>query len=126
MNGAGEVYAAGWFELPTQFGTHLLPYTGLSHAYIARISFGFLGISDHGTSSLGLYPNPTNDHIRFDLPDNQQNLTYELFDITGRSIRRGTFRTGIPIEVSDQGPGQYLVHIRAEGVSYHGYFTILP
>ena len=88
--------------------------------------FYFGSVEEYGSRSVMGYPNPTNDHIRFDLPDIQQNLTYELFDITGRSIRRGTFRTGIPIEVSDQGPGQYLVHIRAEGVSYHSYFTIIP
>ncbi len=84
------------------------------------------GVEELGSRSLMGYPNPTNGLIHFDLPDNDRKFPYEVFDITGRSIQSGTLRTGISMDVSQHEPGRYLVVIRADGISYHSHFTLIP
>ncbi|GEM_PF-2957683 len=109
-NSAGEVYAAGYFEISARYGTHTLPYDNSPFSsYIARIGYGWLGINEHGSRPLSMHPNPAHDRLWVALPETAA-VMVQLIDHQGRVLREERTRGGqIEIDVSGISSGAYVV-----------------
>lgn len=68
---------------------------------------------------LSVYPNPFTDEATFELKSdvNFQNLTFTLFDVTGRMVRKSEFSGNtFTLRKDDMTAGMYVFRIEAEGV----------
>jgi len=111
-NSAGEVYAAGWRELQSQFGPHELPVgPNSTSGYIARIGYGWLGIEEHLSSAFGVHPNPAASTVHFS-QHFEPGTELRIFDASGRRVMSRVLgsRTSA-VDISDLVPGIYLLRI---------------
>lgn len=75
-------------------------------------------------SSIAIYPNPANSEFKVDMP-NQSPISVEIFDLTGKSIRKIKEVTpNQSIHVDDLRNGLYLVRIKYDGGSVVKKITI--
>jgi len=59
-----------------------------------------------------LYPNPANNEIRINLDDQAAyNYTYQVTDITGRSVKKGIMGNDKIISTGDLSPGMYILQL---------------
>ena len=80
---------------------------------------GYLGLEDDliVTSSINLYPNPTNTHTNIDLGNvDNENVLVQVYDMNGKlvSVRDYGVLNGaytLPVELSDFEKGMYTVRI---------------
>lgn len=81
------------------------------------ITINVVGIPESVMESIHIYPNPANDNINIDFnDDNLNNLTIELFDISGRMVKRETLTSAIGnrnLFVGDLSEGTYSLKIKA-------------
>ncbi|MCE3226051.1 MAG: hypothetical protein K0S32_602 [Bacteroidetes bacterium] len=119
---SGDVVISGAFQgfnIDFDPGPGALPYScGMaSDIFIAKYATLPVGLSDSKTlSNQRMYPNPTQDEITLDLQDHH-NHPFEISDMTGRILKKGTFRNETKLDVSDLPEGIYTIRIFSEGAS---------
>ena len=71
-----------------------------------------LGITEVLSTSLSILPNPAKDSfiVQFDGSDSE----YELFDLVGKSVQKGTVQSGQEINVDQLNKGVYVLNIKSE------------
>lgn len=70
------------------------------------------GIEETGKFEVNLYPNPTNEFIILKINSSLDELSYQLFDMTGRIVSQGTILSNeTKIDARDYTPGQYQLSI---------------
>lgn len=71
-----------------------------------------LGITEVLSTSLSINPNPAKDSftVQFDGSDSE----YELFDLVGKSVQKGTVQNGQEINVDQLNKGVYVLNIKSE------------
>ncbi|HAA00044.1 MAG TPA: hypothetical protein DEP18_03875 [Flavobacteriales bacterium] len=72
----------------------------------------FSSVTEHGTESILLYPNPAGDRFSIRTKDNNP-VQAELIDISGRIIRTQQLRNGDSFQTADCANGVYLVRLTA-------------
>ncbi len=61
------------------------------------------------TSEINVYPNPANDYLTIESPDNSK-LHYNLYDLSGKLVLTGTLN-GNKLNISNLSPGIYILDI---------------
>lgn len=86
-----------------------ISYNGIGRNRLARINNVVVGVDYHEESSIGLFPNPTQGIVTFELSDPARVAVY---DILGRPIVPEQFLSrGVhSINLSGQANGQYCIH----------------
>ncbi|QMU65751.1 MAG: T9SS type A sorting domain-containing protein [Flavobacteriaceae bacterium] len=69
-----------------------------------------LGIDDVESLGVSVYPNPVSNEVFIKLT-NSENYTYQLFDVSGRSIKKGEFNDSISIQTSYFQTGIYFLEL---------------
>ncbi|RYD52970.1 MAG: T9SS type A sorting domain-containing protein [Sphingobacteriales bacterium] len=73
---------------------------------------------------VSVYPNPSQDRIRFKLPAAASQATYTLTDLQGKIVRSGSYVSGEEISVENLAPANYIYQVRtSDGVVHAGMFT---
>lgn len=78
----------------------------------AQARYGALGITENFSNSLSIHPNPAKDSftVQFD----GLNSDYELYDLVGKSVQKGTIQSGQEINVNQLNKGVYVLNIKSE------------
>lgn len=75
-------------------------------------SFGVLPVEDFTMLEFNLYPNPSDEEIRIDLPEISNNVNYEIYDYTGRVlIKQNLLSFDNNINISNLKAGMYLIRL---------------
>jgi len=85
------------------------------------------GLSNFSTSGLKTYPNPANDQMFFDLPKHKDNITIEIQNIFGNTIKQlSAISNQIQIQWNCQNTasGVYFYHTEISGIIYRGRIVI--
>lgn len=69
-----------------------------------------LSTSTNSLSKISLYPNPVSEVLFI---KNAENAAYKIFDLTGKSIKQGSYKNGIA--VSSMSKGIYIIQITEKG-----------
>lgn len=77
----------------------------------AQARYGALGISENFSNSLSIHPNPAKDS--FTINFNGSDSEYELFDLAGKSILKGTIQSGQEIDVNQLNQGVYVLNLKS-------------
>jgi len=87
---------------------------------------GTVGLDDLTITKLKLYPNPATSTIKLDLPENQSEFTYQIFDINGKLVKKPTnidsnYST-LSVDISNLNLGIYFIRIEnSETVSVNKF-----
>ncbi len=65
-----------------------------------------------------VFPNPTTDKVMLDVPFAYQNISYSLFDISGKKVAQGNV-VSAQINLSDLENGAYVLHVNIDGKEAH-------
>jgi hypothetical protein len=69
-------------------------------------------------SQVHVYPNPTTDHLIFDVDeDNRDDIYAEIYDLTGKKLQSQRMRAGIKVMMLDEGkyaPGMFIWRVVTE------------
>jgi hypothetical protein len=77
-----------------------------------RIPVGESNIVDFGQGTVQVYPNPASDNITI---INSQNAYYEIFDITGKIVKKGMINNNnFNVNINDLMQGNIIIRIIAE------------
>jgi hypothetical protein len=58
------------------------------------------------------YPNPTSDHVYLKVEDEAENLHFEVYNTTGKLLRRGRIETNpVQIPFNDQSSAVYFIRV---------------
>lgn len=80
-----------------------------NYAY-AQARYTTLGANEFESNSISVYPNPAKDS--FSVNFEGLNCEYELFDLLGKSIQKGTIQSGQNIDISQLIKGVYVINIK--------------
>lgn len=78
--------------------------------YIESVSCGtplYLGTQELLDADFHVWPNPTNDFLNFDLPENNSGFLFEIFDLSGKEIRTVSLGKNSPVDVKFLADGFY-------------------
>ena len=85
---------------------------GVVHVIDAVLVPITLGIQSTNNSTIGIYPNPVSDLLRFNLGQTSSNATYQVYNQTGALVLSGKFNTNASsISVEDLQSGLYTVSV---------------
>ena len=72
--------------------------------------FDHSGVPARTQADLQIYPNPTHDILHVETADNQDNLSYQVYDIYGKLLQSGSILSNT-IRLGDYADGLYFVRI---------------
>lgn len=73
------------------------------------------GLTDSDMDKILVYPNPTSDNIRIDLPENINNANYTLTDLSGKLVLSGRINANAKqISLHTLADGQYILSVQIE------------
>lgn len=77
----------------------------------AQARYGALGANEFELNSITVYPNPAKDWftVNFEGIDSD----YELYDLLGKSIKKGTIQSGQKIDIEQLNKGVYVLNIQS-------------
>jgi type V secretory pathway adhesin AidA len=85
---------------------------GVVHVIDAVLVPLTLGLDNVNNSTIGVYPNPVSDLLRFNLGQTSTNASYQVFNQTGALVLSGNFNsTSTSISVEDLQSGLYTVSV---------------
>lgn len=74
------------------------------------------GASIKGGYDILISPNPTSGLFTIQLPNNAEQITYQLFDVTGKLVQQKTLNTigenTVNVDISNLSPGTYLINLQ--------------
>jgi hypothetical protein len=90
-----QYYIAGTAAIRTDVTTPIANYANTTsdhYPVFSRYSFTGTTLATKGarTASLGLYPNPVTNSVRFDVPETGNSLSLSVYTTTGSLVLRGT------------------------------------
>ncbi|RZL12115.1 MAG: T9SS type A sorting domain-containing protein, partial [Hymenobacter sp.] len=90
-----QYYIAGTAAIRTDVTTGIANYANTTsdhYPIFSRYSFTGVALATKGarTASLGLYPNPVTNSVRFDVPETGKDLSLSVYTTTGSLVLRGT------------------------------------
>ena len=113
------LYAAGEYSGNVAIGINTITTTpGIWSNYVAKLNIGTVGINEIEieNEALNIFPNPANDEINIELPENfTGNFTAEIFDAAGKISYSENFNYTFPqISISTKhfAPGNYFVRLK--------------
>ena len=110
-SGGSLSYTVGQIDYTSQTGT-----TGNTNHGVQQ-PFEFYKISSSGIDEtvkfeVNLYPNPTNEFVILKINSSLDDLSYQLFDMTGRIVDKGIISSNeTKIDAVNYAPGQYQLSI---------------
>jgi hypothetical protein len=75
---------------------------------------------DQDKAPIGIFPNPVSDFLSFSFSDDQGALSFELYDMTGRTILTREVSMGEKVNMEQVGTGVYLYQITVKGKTARG------
>ncbi len=101
----GKVLVGGFF----------ITYNGVPTKYLTRLnSTNTLGLNDFtNKTAVNIFPNPATDFLQFNLPNNFNASSFEVFDTTGKKIDGNLIEQNI-IDVRAYANGIYFLHIKTD------------
>ncbi|MDH4058819.1 MAG: T9SS type A sorting domain-containing protein, partial [Cyclobacteriaceae bacterium] len=74
-----------------------------------------VGLQEHLSELISLYPNPANSRVTIELPVPSTNITIDITDASGRSSIRKFYDYGkvIELDTRELSPGMYILHLKA-------------
>jgi hypothetical protein len=125
-------YIAGTAAIRTDVTTGIANYANTTsdhYPIFSRYSFTSTPLATKGsrTATLGLYPNPVANTVRFDVPENGKDLSLAVYTTTGRLVLRGTgtvaqLNQQLSQRVSGLAPGLYVVRLVGAQQTYTDRF----
>ena len=93
--GMAQYYIAGTAAIRTDVTAPIANYANTTsdhYPVFTRYSFTGTALATQGarTASLGLYPNPATNSVRFDVPETGKDLSLSVYTTTGSLVLRGT------------------------------------
>ncbi|MBK7986405.1 MAG: T9SS type A sorting domain-containing protein [Ignavibacteria bacterium] len=88
-------------------------------------------ISDNSSSSLSIYPNPTQSSLTIQFPSSERNISYSIYDMHGQEIKSDNISDSevhqgfITINTESQMSGMYIVRIRVGTEIYIRHYYIV-
>lgn len=80
-----------------------------------EVSILFVGIGESDEDLLAIFPNPVSDHLNVSVPSGFQNLTIELYDLTGRVVFTRVLDEGLErLEMTHVPSGSYVMTLSHE------------
>ena len=77
-----------------------------------------LNANEFNNTSISVYPNPTRDYVIVETPVNNTNISYEVYDITGKvAISNKTLNNSKQIELKSLQSGIYFLHLDLDGTT---------
>jgi len=74
------------------------------------------GAGIKGGDDILISPNPTSGLFTIQLPNNTEQITYQLFDVTGKLVQQKTLNTigenTVNVDISNLSPGTYLINLQ--------------
>ena len=114
------------------FASSQYPPTGESQPFIDKLSLDgdFIPVKQYNINDLNLYPNPASDFINIDISNIiiSTNLSYEIFDITGKLIVKEILDTNcklIEINLNNFPNGLYSLQLLTDNSIYTSKFLKL-
>ncbi|TAF07984.1 MAG: T9SS C-terminal target domain-containing protein [Flavobacteriia bacterium] len=77
----------------------------------ALTRFGILGNTENFLNSITIHPNPTKDMLTVHF--NNSDSEYEIFDLIGKSVQKGTIQNGQKIDVNHFKKGVYIINLKS-------------
>lgn len=105
-----NLYVGGYFK--TGFDAGLVP---LGHITRMRLT-DYLGTSEMELASFKIYPNPSQDYLVIDMPEEYKSMEVQVFDIGGRAYPCQIEKiqsNQVKLETGHLPNGTYLLHVRA-------------
>jgi PKD repeat protein len=86
---------------------------------VQKVAVSTTGLPLVETGDIRFYPNPASDYLNVEnLTANGKNLSYRIFDQTGRSLQTGDLNQGLNrIELTALANGTYYISMTVDGVS---------
>jgi hypothetical protein len=102
--------------ITNQLNSQPLPQTELieieaDNFGFAQARFGQLGISENYINPITIYPNPTKDSFKINFDGIV--TEYELFDLLGKSVQKGSIQNGRETDVSNLNKGIYILDLKS-------------
>ena len=127
-----QYYIAGTAAIRTDVTTGIANYANTTsdhYPIFSRYSFTGTTLATKGsrTASLGLYPNPVANSVRFDVPETGKDLSLAVYTTTGRLVLRGTgtvaqLNQQLNQRVGGLAPGLYVVRLVGAQQTYTDRF----
>lgn len=129
----GNIFLTGVFQNTAEFGQNLIHGSGGNDIFIAKIPSGSNRIfNPFAGGFIDIFPNPSNEtlNIRFqNYISGQSELSYQIADITGKTIKSGLIslpsdsNTG-SIDISNFKTGTYIINLTGNQFSVAGKFIV--
>ena len=103
-----DAYAFG--QAYNQFGSTIQAEDPLNDFYFQTYMTAASGFADLTSDDIKISPNPT-DHCVSISFNGADNVTYDLFDATGRNIKKGNFYTEMLLSTEELNEGIYYLHL---------------
>lgn len=81
----------------------------------AQARYNSLGLNNFNQNTFIVSPNPAKDFLNVNFEG--QNCTYEIVDITGKSIQNGTLQNGQQIVVTSLNKGMYFLNLKSDEIT---------
>ncbi len=79
-----------------------------------------LSVTDFNSSKISIYPNPTSNQLKLDIPFDYENFKGIIYDLSGREVK--TFSNPNSIYVSDLNNGLYILNVTLDEVNFNQKF----
>ncbi|MFA7686353.1 MAG: T9SS type A sorting domain-containing protein [Moheibacter sp.] len=81
------------------------------------ISEETMSTQDVLNQSLQIYPNPSNGELNIQLKEKSNNISLNIYDLTGKRVAQNTFENSnkLNVNLSHLPPGTYVIHLVADG-----------
>jgi len=113
----GDVLVFGNFRLTVTFGTITLNSDGvLPDVFLLKLSPEGLATNKNQIRNWNVYPNPTDNFLTLDFPDNAEKLSIEVFNVLGQKVKVfESINISETLDLSELISGIYLLKIIHNG-----------
>jgi hypothetical protein len=122
----GQIILTGYFNTGAQFDTIIPKFRGDIDGYIWSINKNLISViwgeNKLIPDNLSIYPNPVDDYLKINDPNSNKNLSFQIFDLMGRSLLCKEEINNNSINVSTLKSGTYIIKIKDKERSYVSLF----
>lgn len=84
-------------------------YDGFANIYLIKLTEEVLGLHENHTSNAVIYPNPAGNFVQISGKENFAGQGFQLYDVTGRQVLKGSFDHQQKITLNDISKGSYIL-----------------
>lgn len=86
--------------------------TGYANIYLIKLTYEDLGLNEnHGTANTVIYPNPAGNFVQIAGKENFADKEFQIYDITGRRLLKGSFDHQQKITLNNLSKGNYILTV---------------